>query len=492
MADDPNPHHPLHKELEALRNLVKEASVAIYLAQDSLILNPNPATLKMYGYSAEELCSKPFTTFLHPEDQALVLSNHIRRLKGEDIPSTYPYRIINAKGQVRYVEINAVASSWNGRPATLCIQTDITDRVKYEEALALSETRFRDLIEGSVEGIIIHRNFKPLFSNKSMASIFGYNNREEIMALETLRGLVAPKDYNRLAEYAAARLRGDSAPSEYEFEGVKKDGTHIHLEMKGRLISWDAEPALQISITDITERKKMDRMKSEFISTVSHELRTPLTSIRGALGLMNSDGPMPTPDMAKELLTVAYSNTNRLINLVNDILDVEKLESGSMEFDFQPLNLSELIEDAIKENAGFANEYGIEFAIATMDPCLIVNIDRNRITQAIANLLSNAAKFSPKGEQVKISVTQDKNTARVSVSDLGPGIAEEFKDHVFERFTQVDASDAREKSGTGLGLNITKSIIEKHNGTIDFTSHVGTGSTFFFTLPMATQNAESK
>ncbi len=486
MAERHNPNYQLQKELESLRNLVKEANVAIYLAQNSKILNPNPTTLKMYGYSKEELTSKPFTAFIHPDDQDLVLGNHIRRIRGEKIPSIYTFRIINAKGQVRHVELNAVASSWNDQPATLCIQTDITDRLEYEKALAASETRFRDLVEGSVEGIMIHRNFRPLFSNNSLVTIFGYANLEEIMTLASIKELIAPHDHKRISEYVEARLRGEEVPSEYEFEGVRKDGSHIHLESRVRLISWDNAPAMQVTVTDITERKRMERMKSEFISTVSHELRTPLTSIRGALGLMNEGKTMATPEMAKDLFELAYRNTNRLINLVDDILDVEKLEAGSMEFELQKTLLSDLVEDTIKENIGLAKEHGVTFTVTTSTPDLKVRIDRNRITQAIANLLSNAAKFSPKGRHVEISVTRIDNLARVSVTDYGTGIPEKFRSHIFERFTQVDSSDTREKAGTGLGLNITRSIIEKHNGRIDFISNDEMGCTFFFTLPIIT------
>jgi len=235
---------------------------------------------------------------------------------------------------------------------------------------------------------------------------------------------------------------------------------------------------------DITERKKLDRLKSEFISTVSHELRTPLTSIKGSLGLMAGNAMGMLPDKAKDLVDVAYKNTERLIYLVNDILDAEKLESEKMEFDFQPLDFQNLVEEAVETNTGFAKEYGVEIVYSDIASGIMVRGDVNRLTQVISNLLSNAVKFSPEGAEVEISIAEVDGAIRASISDHGAGISEEFRDHIFDRFALADASDSRQKNGTGLGLSIGKSFVEKHGGTIGFDSEVGAGSTFFFTLPI--------
>ncbi|MBT8005185.1 MAG: HAMP domain-containing histidine kinase, partial [Rhodospirillales bacterium] len=181
----------------------------------------------------------------------------------------------------------------------------------------------------------------------------------------------------------------------------------------------------------------------------------------------------------------AARNTDRLINLVNDILDMEKLESGDLEFDFQTLDLSKLVAEAVETNKGFADEHDAIFILSETPPDVMVEGDGSRLSQVIANLLSNAAKFSPGGGEVEISIAQQNSVARVSISDHGPGIPEGFGDQLFERFTQVDSSATRQKGGTGLGLNISKSIVERHGGTIDYISEVDFGSTFFFTLPVS-------
>jgi len=225
-------------------------------------------------------------------------------------------------------------------------------------------------------------------------------------------------------------------------------------------------------------------MKADFISTVSHELRTPLTSIKGSLGLVANGALGQLPERAHDMIILANKNTDRLMTLVNDILDMEKLETGRMEFDLKPLDLSELVATTVESNQGYAMEHGVVFSVSAMPDGPTVRGDVDRLTQVIVNLISNAAKFSPAGENIEIAVARDNGTARVSVSDHGPGIPSEYGDQIFEPFSQVDTSDHREKTGSGLGLSISKSIIEKHVGAIGFHSEVGVGSTFFFTLPV--------
>lgn len=253
---------------------------------------------------------------------------------------------------------------------------------------------------------------------------------------------------------------------------------------------------------DIEERKQVEVLlrqakedaerasaaKSEFLAVASHELRTPLTSIKGSLSLIVGGAFGALPENLSEVLSIAHRNTNRLISLVNDILDTEKIASGSMEYHFETLNLSRMVVDAVDANQSFAEQYGVTFTINQIAPSIYVKGDTDRLTQVIANLLSNAAKFSPTGGDVEISVTVQGQSARVSITDNGPGIPENLRAHIFDKFTQADSTDTRAKGGTGLGLNISKSIIESHNGSIDFTSTIGLGSEFFFVLPMQEQD----
>lgn len=243
---------------------------------------------------------------------------------------------------------------------------------------------------------------------------------------------------------------------------------------------------------DITEQKEVDRMKNEFISIISHELRTPLTSIRGALGLVSSNTLGQLPDKVTSLLNIASNNTIRLINLINDILDMEKIKAGKMDFAYAEHELMPLIEETIKLNEEYARVYNVRFEIPKRLDNVIVNIDKDRLIQVITNLLSNAAKFSYQNEPVNVYIERRKSLIRVSITNKGYGIPEDSFSKIFQSFSQVDSSDARQKGGTGLGLNISKSIIEKMGGSIGFDSELNGHTTFYFELPEMHKDEDSK
>jgi PAS domain S-box-containing protein len=234
---------------------------------------------------------------------------------------------------------------------------------------------------------------------------------------------------------------------------------------------------------DVTERKRIEQMRNEFVSIVSHELRTPLTSISGSLELLMGGVTGEVSSKAKSLLDIAHRNSHRLINLVNDILDTEKIESGKMDFYIKPVELMPIIEQAVDVNRSYGEQLGIRFAIENTLPGVRVNADSNRLMQVFANLLSNAAKFSPHNDTVLISVSKKDGIIRVSVTDHGSGIPEEFRSRIFQRFAQADSSDKRQKGGTGLGLSISKAIIERFGGNIGYETEIGKGTTFWFELP---------
>lgn len=233
---------------------------------------------------------------------------------------------------------------------------------------------------------------------------------------------------------------------------------------------------------DITERKEIDRMKNEFVSMVSHELRTPLTSIRGSLGLIASGKIETLSEKTQGLLEIANSNCIRLINLINDILDIEKIEAGKMNFEIKPVDLIPLIEQTIQANLQYAAKHNIGIKLSKEIEKIFVKADSERLMQVITNLLSNAIKFSEKDNSVEVSINKIENNVRVSITNFGSEISEEFKARIFQKFAQADSSDARQKGGTGLGLNISKAIIEKLKGNIGFTSQ-NRRTCFYFDLP---------
>ncbi|WP_342594962.1 ATP-binding protein [Salinicola lusitanus] len=234
---------------------------------------------------------------------------------------------------------------------------------------------------------------------------------------------------------------------------------------------------------DVTERKRDERLKGEFISTVSHELRTPLTSISGALGLIQGGALGTPPDAMRGMLKTAHSNSQRLILLINDLLDMEKLVAGKMTFQMQEQPLMPLVDQAIEANQAYADQFQTRYVVTDRMDRASVNVDPMRLQQVMSNLLSNAAKFSPPHTQVEIRVEPIGDRVRVSIIDHGPGIPAEFHDRIFQKFSQADGSTTRKQGGTGLGLAITRELIERMRGSINFFSEAGQGACFFFELP---------
>ncbi|MBT9477308.1 ATP-binding protein, partial [Polaromonas sp.] len=227
----------------------------------------------------------------------------------------------------------------------------------------------------------------------------------------------------------------------------------------------------------------IDRMKTEFISTVSHELRTPLTSIRGSLGLIAGGVAGEVPEAVKNLVAIAKNNCERLIRLINDILDSEKIEAGKMHLELQVVDIRQLVQQTLAANQGFADQHRVKLRLQAPDAALEARIDSDRLIQVLTNLLSNAVKFSPPGSTVDVNVLRVARQVRVEVVDHGPGIPEEFRGRIFQKFSQADSSDTRQKGGTGLGLNISRGLVEKMGGQIGFSSEVAAGTTFFLELP---------
>ncbi|PSL19697.1 phospho-acceptor domain-containing protein [Shimia abyssi] len=228
-------------------------------------------------------------------------------------------------------------------------------------------------------------------------------------------------------------------------------------------------------------------VKSQFVSVVSHELRTPLTSINGALGLLRDADLSDNPESATRMLNIAHKNSQRLSKLINDLLDIQKMESDKMTYNFAPLDLSDLLEEARQSIAPYADQYDVDVVLTKIEPDLTVLADYERMMQVLNNLLSNAAKFSPAGGRIELCVKRDSDLAVLEVKDFGEGIPENSRDLVFGKFTQVDGSDKRSHDGTGLGLSIVQQIVSDHQGYIDYESVLGEGTRFYVEIPLMSE-----
>ena len=269
---------------------------------------------------------------------------------------------------------------------------------------------------------------------------------------------------------------------------------HMLAEIQSRdeALSQERETLVQISSEmklTMEAAESANRVKSEFLSTVSHELRTPLTAIGGSLGLLVAGVFGEMPAQADQMLQIANKNCQRLSYLINDLLDMEKLVAGKLNFDMQPHELMVLVRQALIDNEAYAGQFQVSYEVSQAADNVWVLVDAQRLQQVMANLLSNAAKFSPAGSTVRISVWQSQRGVVVEVRDQGSGISPDFHNRIFQRFSQGDASDTRQKGGTGLGLAITRELVERMGGHIGFESMPNRGTCFYFELPLWTEAA---
>ena len=357
------------------------------------------------------------------------------------------------------------------------------ERRAAERALRESERRYRDLIEGAARGIYVYRDSALLYVNPAFAAMFGFESPREALTSASLTALLGDDIRTELNRQLQASGGSVGSTIRTELRVERDQGDAIWIEHTSKAIEWEGRPAIQGALMDITDRKRVERLKNEFVSIVSHELRTPLTALVGSLGLVRSGTLGRLPDKVQDLIEISQASAQRLVALVNDILDIEKIEAGSMEFDFAPTEAVALVRQAVAETEPFGAKYDVALRLEERLGQVSVRADASRLTQVLTNLISNAVKYSPQGETVVVRLTREGEDIRFAVRDRGPGIPAHMHRRIFEKFTQVDSSESRSKAGTGLGLTICKDIIEAHGGRIRVESEPGMGATFSFALP---------
>jgi PAS domain S-box-containing protein len=367
------------------------------------------------------------------------------------------------------------------------LSTDITERKRAEEAVRASKERLELGLAGSDLALFEWDTATgEMYLSEAWSVMLGGELKPTQTTFQAVRQLVHPDDAAEIQKQIRDLLKGNQPFYRAEHRVMSRSGEWKWIQSLGKVAARDAQGrALRVTGTnaDITERKAVERMKSEFVANVSHELRTPLTAIIGSLGVIQSDMLDEVPQHVKVFLDMAAQNSERLASLINDILDTEKIESGLISFQFQPVPVNSFLQHAIDLNRAYAEHMKVRFELVQPVPDANLRADSSRLMQVLTNLLANAAKFSPAGASVAISARQIDDKIRVSVSDCGPGVPEEFRDRIFQKFAQADASDTRRKGGSGLGLNISKAIVEKMGGSIGYDSVAGQGATFYFELP---------
>jgi len=353
------------------------------------------------------------------------------------------------------------------------------------EALQVSESRLRRLVNSNLIGIM-QGDFSGniLEANDVLLNLLGVGREQ--MTRQGLNWLkLTASAYHQPYENALRQLKKSGQSSSFEVELIARNAQSTPVmvglaKLEGSSTEWVG------FVLDLTRQRESDRIKADFISMVSHELRTPLTSIHGSLGLLDSGVVGELPANAKNLVQIALKNSRRLGVLVNDLLDMEKLASGKMVLHFERLDLVALTRMSVEANTPYGQPLQVQFRFAVHPEQAWVNGDSNRLLQVYANLLSNAAKFSRAGSTVDIRIREQPGAAgrefRVEVVDHGSGIPLAFRERIFKKFAQADDGNTRTQGGTGLGLNITQSLIELMGGDIGFDSEIGVGTVFWFTI----------
>lgn len=351
------------------------------------------------------------------------------------------------------------------------------------ESLAENQVRLRAIVETANEPILTFDAQGTIESaNPATESMFGYSPVE--LRGRAVQALLPGADWGWTdLDPDIASPDDEGAERSQGVTAVRRDGSTFPAELSMSEMVISGETMYTAMVRDVSARRRIEELQSEFVSTVSHELRTPLTSIRGALGLIAGGITGELPAEAREFVEIAFSNCERLVRLVNDILDTEKMQQGKLEFTLRSTPLSQVLKTTLSASEGLAREQGVELILAGEIPGGEVLVDLDRLGQVMANLLANAIKFSPTGARIEVSAEIVRRRFRVSIRDYGSGIPEEFRGRIFQRFSQADASATRKKGGTGLGLSISKLLIEHMRGTIGFEPAEGQGTVFFFELP---------
>ncbi len=511
---------------EKYSTLVECGNDGIVIIQDGVLKFINPKVSELAGFPSSEVIGRAFMDFVDPEFKGLVLKRYEKRMNGEQVPSKYEINILSKDGRKIPVEVSASVIEYMGRPADMGIMRDITERKKAEEALKVSEKKYRDIVDNTIVGVYqTNLNGDVLYVNDAMARIAGLSSTTEMKELRSVLRYKDPKRRDELIEILRRRGRVD----DFEFEAFDKND-----RLKNILISATLDGDLISGIMlDITERKRTeeelakyryhleelvkdrtkelshardslvslveelteathdlesanlklqesDRLKTVFLASVSHELRTPLNSIIGFTGLMLQGLSGKLNEEQKKQLGIVNSNARHLLALIEDLLDISKIEAGRMAVEPTYFDMQKAVSEVVEIFTPKTRERVVRIVENTSE--IVVHSDVKRFKQVLTNLVDNAVKFTAKGE-ITVSTAPGGGTVTVSVEDTGIGIKAEDLPLLFQSFQRVNPPIDSVTEGSGLGLYLSQKIANMLGGEITVTSTYNKGSTFTLTIP---------
>jgi len=488
-------HHALLLSEQRHRSMLENLPGVVYRCMNDdnwTMLFISDEVERMTGYPAKSFIRNRDISFARltvPEDSEIVRQavetdlTHSRRFSVE-------YRIRHLDGSIRWIQ-ELGRGIFDNDGCLLYIDGfiwDITIQKQVQLALRTGEQKLNSLYQFAPLAILLSRfnDGVAISANPHFYHLRQQAETIEIPSIQLMLHLSPKQMQERLTRLTSSGRYGPE-----EFELTQHNGVRVHVVLSEVLIATaEGEQQVWSIIQDITERKRIEQMKNQFVSMVSHELRTPLTSISGALGLMSGGVLGEVPAMMQDMLVIARENSNKLTQLINDLLDIDKLVAGKMQFEMSRLAVKPLLQQAILHNQPYADKYQINILLDAPTDGMI-DIDPMRFHQILANLLSNAAKFSPPASEIRVGVQIKDQQVQISVRDQGPGIPEAFRQHIFEKFSQADSADARSKGGTGLGLAIVKELTNRMGGDIHFDSSPQ-GTCFTLTFAMHGEAANNK
>lgn len=487
--------------LDAVINASTEVAI-IAVDNRGIITLFNSGAEKLLGYRANEVVGLMSPERFHLASEVQERSIELTRRYGNPIEGLEvflheargggseirPWTYLRKDGQQRLVNLTVTRiDNASGEPVGfLGIATDITDLINTTRALQQSESRFRSMV-GNLPGAVYRCNpnqgWNMSYLSNEIERITGYPASEFVDGQHrSYASVVHPDDLHHLQ----IRLNVPSSQPSFEctYRLIRADGQMVQVREKGRGEFDNQGQLLGVDgfIWDVTEQVRVEQMKAQFVSTVSHELRTPLTAISGAIKLIDGGALGPVPEPMHRLLGIAAQNSDNLHRLINDLLDMDKLTAGKLHIDLQPHRLRPLLERALELNQSYAEQFQVAQTLGQVDDVQVL-VDDQRLGQMLANLLSNAAKFSHPQGTVRLDALRHGDTVEISVHDNGIGIPAAEQARIFDKFFQVDSTSTRKRHGSGLGLAITRELARRMGGDIGFESSNEAGSRFWIRLP---------